>query len=141
MFRLLHAAIQGCHCNPAVVYDAGALVFILASTNISDFETNANIDDINGTLTLMVFQYTNEPGLSQPDFACFEHSGGSRSNTKAGYVILVCQKPCIPTDIARLRVHSFRAAGTQQYICTTCVFLMYERVCVLYTHELIHAYV
>ena len=37
-------------------------------------------------------QYANEHGLPRPDSARFEHGGGSRSNTKGEYVVLICQK-------------------------------------------------
>ena len=39
----------------------------------------------------------NEHGLPRPDSARFEHGGGSRSNTKGEYVVLVCQKHYLPT--------------------------------------------
>ena len=34
-------------------------------------------------------QYANEHGLPRPDSACFEHGGGSRSNRKGEYVVLI----------------------------------------------------
>ena len=34
-------------------------------------------------------QYANKHGLPRPDSARFEHGGGSRSNTKGEYVVLV----------------------------------------------------
>ena len=37
-------------------------------------------------------QYVYEHGLPRPDSARFEHGGGSISNTKGEYVVLVCQK-------------------------------------------------
>ena len=36
-------------------------------------------------------------GLPRPDSARFEHGGGSRSNTKGEYVVLVCPKHYQPT--------------------------------------------
>ena len=39
----------------------------------------------------------NEHSLPRPDSARFEHGGGSRSNTKGEYVVLVCQKHYLPT--------------------------------------------
>ena len=45
-----------------------------------------------GVKTKSTSQYDNEHGLPRPDSACFEHGGGSGSNTKGEYVILVCQK-------------------------------------------------
>ena len=45
-------------------------------------------------------QYANKHGLPRPDSARFEHGGGSTSNTKGGYVVLVCQNYYIPTDVA-----------------------------------------
>ena len=36
-------------------------------------------------------------GLPRPDSARFEHGGGSRSNMKGEYVVLVCQKHYLPT--------------------------------------------
>ena len=50
-----------------------------------------------GVKTKRTSQYANEHGS---DSARFEHGGGSRSNTKGEYVVLVCQKH--PTDIARV---------------------------------------
>ena len=55
-------------------------------------------------------QYASEHGLPRPDSACFGHGGGSRSNMKGEYVVLVCQKH-IPNDVASLCVHCFREAG------------------------------
>ena len=42
-----------------------------------------------GVKTKRTSQYANEHGS---DSARFEHSGGSRSNTKSEYVVLACQK-------------------------------------------------
>ena len=39
----------------------------------------------------------NEHGLPRPDSARFEHGGGSRSNTKGEFVVLVFQKHYLPT--------------------------------------------
>ena len=50
-----------------------------------------------GRKTKQTSQYTNEHGLPRPDFAHFEHGGGSRSNTKGEYVVLVFQKHYLPT--------------------------------------------
>ena len=50
-----------------------------------------------GVKTKRTSQYANEHGLPRPDSARFEHSGGSRSNTKGEYVVLVCQKHYLPT--------------------------------------------
>ena len=50
-----------------------------------------------GVKTKRTSQYANEHGLPQPDSARFEHGGGSRSNTKGEYVVLVCQKYYLPT--------------------------------------------
>ena len=36
--------------------------------------------------------YANEHGLHPPDSAGLKHGGGSRSNTKGEYVVLVSQK-------------------------------------------------
>ena len=47
-----------------------------------------------GVKTKRTSQYANEHGS---DSARFEHGGGSRSNTKAEYVVLVCQKHYLPT--------------------------------------------
>ena len=47
-----------------------------------------------GVKTKRTSQYANEHGLPRPDF---EHGGGSRSNTKGEYVVLVCQKYYLPT--------------------------------------------
>ena len=46
-----------------------------------------------GAKTKRTSQYANKHGLSRPDSARFEHGGGSRSNTKGEYVVLVFQKP------------------------------------------------
>ena len=54
--------------------------------------------------------------MPRPDSARFEHSGGSRNNTKAEYVVLACKT--LPTDVVSLCVHCFREAGS---ICTACV--------------------
>ena len=45
-----------------------------------------------GVKTKRASQYANKHGLPRPDSARFEHGGGSRSNTKGEYVVLVCQK-------------------------------------------------
>ena len=50
-----------------------------------------------GVKTKRTSQYANEHGLPGPDSARFEHGGGSRSNTKGEYVVLVCQKHYLPT--------------------------------------------
>ena len=50
-----------------------------------------------GVKTKRTSQYANEHGLPQPDSARFEHGGGSRSNTKGEYVVLVYQKHYLPT--------------------------------------------
>ena len=50
-----------------------------------------------GVKTKRTSQYANEHGLPRPDSARFEHGGGSRSNTKGEYVVLVCQKHYLPT--------------------------------------------
>ena len=50
-----------------------------------------------GVKTKRTSQYANNYGLPRPDSARFEHGGGSRSNTKGEYVILVCQKHYLPT--------------------------------------------
>ena len=42
-----------------------------------------------GVKTKRTSQYANEHGLPRPDSASFEHGGGSRSNTKGEYVVLV----------------------------------------------------
>ena len=47
-----------------------------------------------GVKTKRTSQYANEHGS---DSACFEHGGGSRSNMKGEYVVLVCQKHYLPT--------------------------------------------
>ena len=52
-------------------------------------------------------QYANEHGLPRPDSARFEHGGGSRSDTKDEYMVLVCQKHYLPTYIASPCVHCF----------------------------------
>ena len=52
---------------------------------------------VNGVKTKRTSQYANEHGLPRPDSARFEHDGGSRSNTKGEYVVLVCQKHYLPT--------------------------------------------
>ena len=44
-----------------------------------------------GVKTKRTSQYANEHGLPRPDSARFEHGGGSRSNTKGEYVVLVWQ--------------------------------------------------
>ena len=48
-----------------------------------------------GVKTKRTSQYANEYGLPRPDFARFEHGGGS--NTKGEYAVLVCQKHYLPT--------------------------------------------
>ena len=63
-----------------------------------------------GVKTKRTSQYANEHGLPRPDSARFEHGGGSRSNTKGDYVVLVCQT--LPTDVASPCVHCFREAGS-----------------------------
>ena len=45
-----------------------------------------------GMKTKRTSQYANEHSLPRPDSARFEHGGGSRSNSKGEYVVLVCQK-------------------------------------------------
>ena len=50
-----------------------------------------------GVKTRRTSQYANEHGLPRPDSARFEHGGGSRSNTKGEYVVLVWQKHYLPT--------------------------------------------
>ena len=50
-----------------------------------------------GVKTKSTSQYANKLGLPRPDSARFEHGGGSRSNTKGEYVVLVCQKHYLPT--------------------------------------------
>ena len=45
-----------------------------------------------GVKTKPTSQYANKRGLPRPDSARFEHTEGSRSNTKGEYVVLVCQK-------------------------------------------------
>ena len=50
-----------------------------------------------GVKTKRTSQYANEHGLPRPDSARLEHSGGSRSNTKGDYVVLVWQKHYLPT--------------------------------------------
>ena len=50
-----------------------------------------------GVKTKRTNQYANEHGLPRPDSACFKHGGGSRSNMKGEYVVLVCQKLYLPT--------------------------------------------
>ena len=47
--------------------------------------------------TKQTSQYANKHGLSRPDSAGFQHGGGSRSNTKGEYVVLVCQNHYLPT--------------------------------------------
>ena len=47
--------------------------------------------------TKQTSQYANEHGLPRPDSARLEHGGGSTSNTKGEYVVLVCQKYYLPT--------------------------------------------
>ena len=93
----------------------------------------------NGVKTKRTSQYANEHGLPRPDSARFEHGGGSRSNTKGEYVVLVCQKHYLPTQLA----HVFTDTVFEKLVCTACVFLVYAHVLVLYnimyTHELTHA--
>ena len=50
-----------------------------------------------GVKTKRTSQYANEHGLPRPDSARFEPGGGSRSNTKGEYVVLVWQKHYLPT--------------------------------------------
>ena len=50
-----------------------------------------------GVKTTRTSQYANKHGLPRPDSARFEHGGGSRSNTKGEYVVLVWQKHYVPT--------------------------------------------
>ena len=50
-----------------------------------------------GVKTKRTSQYANEHGLPRPDSARLEHGGGSRSNTKGEYVVLVCQNHYLPT--------------------------------------------
>ena len=50
-----------------------------------------------GVKTKRTSQYANEHGLPRPDSARFEHGGGSTSNTKGEYVVLVWQKYYLPT--------------------------------------------
>ena len=54
-FQSLQPAVQGRHCNRAVVYCACVLVFILASTKISDYSRNANIANIKCFTVLRKF--------------------------------------------------------------------------------------
>ena len=49
-----------------------------------------------GGKTKQTSQYANEHGLPRPDSAHFEHGGGSTSNTKGKYVVLVFQKHYLP---------------------------------------------
>ena len=55
-----------------------------------------------GVKTKQTSLYANEHGLPRPDSVRFEHGGGSRSNTKGEYVVLVCQKHYLPTQLARV---------------------------------------
>ena len=50
-----------------------------------------------GVKTKRTSQYANKHDLPRPDSARFEHGGGSRSNTKGEYVVLVWQKHYLPT--------------------------------------------
>ena len=58
-------------------------------------------------------QYANELGLPRPDSARFEHGGGSTSNTKGEYVVLVCQKHYLPT--ASFKSYGVKTKRTSQY--------------------------
>ena len=63
---------------------------------INDFRRSTAFKSY-GVKTKRTSQYANEHGLPRPDSARFEHDGGSRSNTKGEYVVLVWQKHYLPT--------------------------------------------
>ena len=83
-----------------------------------------------GVKTKRTSQYANEHGLPRPDSARFEHGGGSRSNTKGEYVVLLCQKHYLPTELARVFTVFEKLVAAY---CTACVFLVYAHVatCIL----------
>ena len=82
-------------------------------------------------------QYANEHGLPRPDSARFEHGGGSTSNTKGEYMVLVCQKYYLPTWLARVFTVFEKLVAAFLY----CMRISRVRACTcnLYTHELTHA--
>ena len=93
-----------------------------------------------GVKTKPTSQYANEHCLPRPDSAHFKHCGGSTSNTKGEYVVLVCKKTR-PTDVASTCVHCFRETSScisvphAYFSCTR----MYVYSIIMYTHELTHA--